>query len=224
MRYAEGDVDESIGGVVLAGGRSARMGADKAFVQLDGVRFIDIAIERARPQVHELAVSANEPLERFTGLGLRVIPDAAGAFAGPLAGIYSAMLWAQKALPHCRSLVSFAVDTPFFPRDLVARLRARRDDESAVLATAASGGRLEPIFTLWPVALAPELHAALHEPRIPRLADVVARYAPAVAVFASEPDAFLNINTPAELEAARRQARFHRPRRHIQEGREPNSP
>ena len=51
-----------IAGVVLSGGKSSRMGTDKASVKLGGKTLLDLAIARLSPQVGALAISANSPL------------------------------------------------------------------------------------------------------------------------------------------------------------------
>jgi molybdopterin-guanine dinucleotide biosynthesis protein A len=59
-------------GVILAGGKSARMGAEKAFVDLDGRPLIAHAIERSRRQAGALAISANDDPARFSSFALPV--------------------------------------------------------------------------------------------------------------------------------------------------------
>ena len=75
-----------IAGVVLAGGKSSRMGKDKAAVRLGAKTLLDLAIERLSPQVGTLAVSANSPLP----VPFPVLTDPIAGQAGPLAGILAA--------------------------------------------------------------------------------------------------------------------------------------
>lgn len=193
-----------IAGVILAGGRSSRMGGrDKAFVELGRRPLIGHAIERLGAQCAPLAINANGGAERFAAFGLPVLPDDPPDYAGPLAGVLAGLDWA--AAEGCSHIVTVAVDTPFFPRDLVARLRAETGPSG--LALAASGeGKIwrHPTFGLWPVALRDDLRAALGEGmrKIVLWADL---HDPGRADFGVDGgDPFFNINTPDDLAEAER--------------------
>ncbi len=192
----------SIAGVVLAGGRSSRMGFDKAMADLAGRPLVAHAVARLAPQVAAMAISSNEGGEAFAALGLPLVPDRDPNRPGPLAGILAAMEWAA-ASGH-GFVVTAPVDSPFAPADLVERLAAGADDGTIAIAT--SGKRPHPAFGLWPVALAPKLarHLAEAEDRS------VIRFARAAGMRLVEfplvggRDPFFNVNTPDDLDEARR--------------------
>lgn len=198
---------QSIIGVLLAGGKSSRMGGagDKCLSLLGGQTLLARAIARAQPQVTELILNAHGDAARFTPYGLAVIPDTIEGFAGPLAGILSALEWAQQYRPQCSHVASFATDTPFFPVDLVRQLRRSMDTQSAPLAIASSEGRSHPVFGLWPVALAADLRQAMTRENIRKVDLWAGRHGAAIAEFpAFACNAFFNINHPQDLaEAAR---------------------
>ncbi len=125
-------------------------------------------------------------------------------FAGPLAGVLTALDWAAANAPDCPWVASFATDAPFLPLDLVARLRAAVAAEGADLACARSGGRDQPVFGLWPVRLRDDLRAAMAAGV--RKVDIwTADYRRAVADFDTEPlDPFFNANRPDDLAEAER--------------------
>lgn len=184
-------------GVILAGGGGRRMGgADKALLRLDGQTLLQHAVDRIGPQVEALALSANGDLARFAGLGLPVLPDARPA--GPLSGILAALDWAAPR--GATALVSVAVDTPFFPQDLVPQLVLAAERAPEGLALAESGGRWHPTFGLWPMGLRDDLRATLArgEARMMAFAD---RHGAVTAAF-SDDRAFLNLNTPEDLARA----------------------
>lgn len=188
-------------GVILAGGEGRRMGgADKALLRLGGVTLAERAAARLGPQVARLAISANGDPVRLGFLGLPVLPDPPdmGPSRGPLSGVLAALDWAAAA--GAAAVASVAVDTPFFPADVVARLGAAAASAGGGPALAESGGRCHPTFGLWPVGLRHDLRAALArgEARVAAFAD---RHGAARAVFAAD-DAFLNLNTPADLARA----------------------
>ncbi len=182
-----------VAGVILAGGEGRRMGgADKAMLMLGGATLLARAVARLGPQVGDLAVSANGDPSRFAGL--RVLADPVPGLPGPLAGLLAGMDWAA-GLGAAR-LATVAVDTPFVPRDLVARLGA----VAARVAVASDGARLHPTAGLWDVALRDRLRADLAA-GARRLGDWAVA-AGAVAVAFDARDAFANINTPSDLAAA----------------------
>jgi len=187
-------MSRDIAGIVLAGGQSRRMGGgDKGLLDLGGRPVIAHVIDRlgcAR------AISANGDPGRFAAFGLPVLPDSVPGWPGPLAGVLAGMDWAAGQGFPC--IVTAAADTPFFPRDLAARLAGR--DAPVVLAT--SGGDEHPAFAVWDVALRDDLRAAL-ESGTRRMRDWMDAHGAVRVEFAGD-DPFFNINTPAELDAARR--------------------
>ncbi len=188
-------------GVILAGGKSARMGGgDKCLSLLAGQTLLSRAVARARPQVNELILNVNGDPARFAGTGLMIIPDMIEDYAGPLAGILSALEWAREQRPLCSHVASFASDTPFFPADLVARLIRAAQEKQLPLACAASGGRAHPVFGLWPVALADDLRHAMTRENMRKVDAWTARHGVALAEYPVLPfDPFFNINQQEDL-------------------------
>ena len=143
-----------VAGVLLAGGLARRMGGgDKCLRQLAGETLLARVIARAAPQVGPLILNANGDPARFAPYDLPVVADVVEGYAGPLAGILTALEWAAENAPHHPLVASFATDAPFLPRDLVQTMVEARDLAGADLACAASGGRAHPVFGLWPVEL-----------------------------------------------------------------------
>ena len=107
----------TVNGLILAGGRSQRMGTDKAGIVLAGKTLLQRSIELLRPQVHEIAISSNEPSAAVQSCNLPVLPDQIGGYLGPLAGMHAGLCrWPDDYV------LSVAVDLPFLPTDLVSRL------------------------------------------------------------------------------------------------------
>lgn len=97
---------EKASAIILAGGKSRRMGTDKAWLELNGEPLIVRVMGRVQQVADEILISANDPT-RFAALAARVIPDAF-LDAGPLAGIYAGL----AAAKHDAALV-VACDMPF---------------------------------------------------------------------------------------------------------------
>ena len=193
-------------GVLLAGGRSRRMGGgDKCLRALGRETILARIVARARPQVDTLILNAVGDAARFAAYSLPVVPDVIVGHAGPLAGVLTGMEWAARHAPQWPWIATFPTDAPFMPEDLVARLRKAVADEGARLACAASGGRTHPVVGLWPVGLGPELRRAMEAEEMRKIDRWTARYPLARVDFAAEPiDPFFNVNHPEDLKEAER--------------------
>lgn len=180
-------------------------GGDKCLRLLGGRPLLAHAIERARPQVDKLVLSANGDPARFASFHLPVVADSVPDFAGPLAGILAGLDWAARLRPAPHWIVSFATDTPFFPHDLGVRLIEAVTAQGTELATAASGGRSHPVFGLWPLAVRDELRDALTREGLRRIEIWTARYRLATVTYPATPtDPFFNANHPHDLAEAER--------------------
>ena len=184
-----------ITGIVLAGGQGRRMGGvDKGLVQLDGQPLIAHVLARLAPQVGDVVINANQNVERYRAFGYRVVTDAIGGFAGPLAGLHAGLTGA--ATPY---VVTAPCDSPFLPLDLVARLFAALARERAQLAVAKTFDQPHPVFALVQRDVLPHLASFLDSGG--RKVDAwYATLAVTEVPFDNEADAFRNINTRAELE------------------------
>ncbi|MGH6873739.1 MAG: molybdenum cofactor guanylyltransferase MobA [Aestuariivirgaceae bacterium] len=191
-----------VAGVILAGGLARRMGGgDKGLIALGGKPILAHVIERLRPQVTTLLINANGEAERFATYGLAVVADSIAGAAGPLAGVLAGLDWA--AGKGFDLIVTAATDTPFFPRDLVAKFREGAKTAKAQLAVAASGGRHHPVFGLWPCALREELRRALTEEGIRKVEDWTRRHPMATVAFEDRRyDPFFNVNRPEDVAEA----------------------
>jgi molybdopterin-guanine dinucleotide biosynthesis protein A len=200
------DPQSDVTGVVVAGGRSSRMGhTEKSLLDLAGAPVLGRVIERLRPQVGRMVINANGDPARFATFGLPVVAD---RMEGPLAGLQAGLEWSQREAPDARYVASVAADTPFIPDHLVARLLAAIEDTGATSAVASSGGAWTPVVGLWSVALADALADALRAGvrAVHRFAEAqgsaVVEF-PHREIGGERVDPFFNVNTPADLEKAR---------------------
>jgi len=224
---AEAGANGNVAGLILAGGRGARMGEiDKGLVRLRGRPLVDHVAATLAPQVAHLLVSANRNADSYARYAPVLADDPAhGAWQGPLAGIAAGL--AGSPLPW---VVTAPCDTPFLPQDLVARLAAAlRGDcvaDRAVdgtgdgiaeggatgranagakkgaprIAVAHAGGRRQSVCMLLPVDLLPALRAYLDagERRVDRWQDAHG----CIEVDCGAAAAFINLNTADELAQA----------------------
>ena len=196
-------------GVILAGGRATRMGGgDKGMRPVAGRRLLDHVIDRLSPQVAALAINANGDPSRFADFDLPVLADTVTGHAGPLAGVLAGMDWAAER--GASAIVTAAADTPFFPPDLVARLKAAAGPTGLALAASTDDtGKWQrhPTFGLWPVDLREDLRAALSG-GLRKIVLWTEQHAAGRAEFPDRPhDPFFNVNTPEDISRAEELAR-----------------
>lgn len=186
-----------VSGLVLAGGRSARLGTDKRAVWLDGVTLLDRALGLLAGLSDDVMVAA--PPDALTaGRTVRIIPDAMPGH-GPMAGILAGLTQGR----HKRVLV-IPVDMPMLTATFL-RFLAGVDPDAAVTVPAWSAG-LEPLVAVYHAACASAIaeflaqgsaavHAFINSTalRVHRVEEQdIRRY--------GEPsDLFHNINTPEDL-------------------------
>ena len=189
-------------GVILAGGQARRMGgADKPLTEIAGKPLLQYVVERLSPQLTHLLLNANGDAERYAQFNLPVQEDIVTGFAGPLAGVLSAMAWARAFQPQVSHVITVAADTPFYPGEYVDNMLAAVDEKNT-LACASYKGRTQPVFGLWPVDLHNELHQALVEEDIHKVDLFTARYGVADVNFDAMPfNPFFNVNRIEDVAA-----------------------
>jgi molybdopterin-guanine dinucleotide biosynthesis protein A len=188
--------------VILAGGRSSRMGGgDKCLLPVGGKPLIAHIVERVTPQTRDILINTNSDPAPFLKFDLPVLADAITGFQGPLAGLLTGMLWSRRRHPRAAYLLSVASDVPFLPDDLVAQLSRALSEQNADIAIATCALGTHPTIGLWPVDLADRLEYDLMHTQVRSMHRWLSEFRIAHALFASE--ALANINTPDELEICR---------------------
>jgi len=190
-------------GAVLVGGRSQRMGSDKALMVIDGgVPLVAALVGALQTCCEEVLLVGGDPA-RFVGrdLSARFVADAAPG-AGPLAGILGALDHARH--PGC---LVVACDMPFVTSELLQAMAAEPTDYSALAYPGPDG--LEPLLAIYTRTCTELLRAALAVGELRArdfLARLGARALPDAVLDRVDPErrASTNVNTPEELAAAHR--------------------
>lgn len=199
--------------LILAGGRSRRMGQDKIWMALDGVPLVERVVRRVLPVAGEILFSANAP-ERFAalacalsqqGVPAQVVADLYPG-AGPLAGIHAGLTAARHDW-----LLALAADMPFVDLALVEGLAGLAAGADAVVPQMPhpETGALtwEPLHALYRRSCLPAIAARLAagERRVQCfLPDVQVRAVAAEEIARFDPAglSFFNVNTPDEWQRA----------------------
>lgn len=196
-------LDQTVLGVVLAGGRSARFGADKAAAMLGRQNLLTHVCGRCSGQVDTLLVNRNGDASTYRRTGYETLADE-HPDQGPLAGVLAGLAYAS-ACGHAYVAI-FACDMPFVPHDCVARLHAGLEATDADYAVAWHDGREHHAAALWRVrCLTPLSNAfsgglrSLHG-----VANVLNKTIVKFPFCGNAPDgnAFFNINTFGDLARA----------------------
>lgn len=191
-----------LGGIILAGGQSRRMGTNKALLRLtpDGPTLIEGVVDALRP-FGPLVLVTNTP-EVYAWLGLAMVPDALPG-TGALGGLYS-------GLDAASALYNFVVacDMPALQPALLQHMADQPRDYDVLIprwqVPHDPRPQLETLHALYSRACLPALRAHLDagdRRLISFLPDVRVRYLDEPALRAVDPDlrSFRNLNTPDEL-------------------------
>ena len=190
--------------VILAGGQSRRMDrTDKSFLKIGKKKLLDMTIERLQLQSNRMAINTNSYSSEYKRYGLPILHDLVEGFLGPLAGILTAMKWAEDI--GYEKVITVAVDTPLFPENLLKELFQKMDASNSDIVFAASLGKhkqkkvLHPVFGLWKTYLCNDLSKEL-ERGLRKVTLWSKRHKSSSVCFAKELiDPFFNVNTPGDI-------------------------
>ncbi|MGH8530220.1 MAG: molybdenum cofactor guanylyltransferase MobA [Nevskiales bacterium] len=182
-----------ITGLILAGGRSSRMGRDKGLLTLHGRRLIEHVLIHLRSQVSAALISANDNLDAYSTYGVPVIPDLRADFCGPLAGIEAGLTSAKTDWLLC-----VPCDATHLPSDLVVRMRMQLEETDAELCAVENPDGLLPVCCLVPKRLLPDLNVYLDLGER-GVGGWLRRHKLATVNYQHWPARYWSVNTPREL-------------------------
>lgn len=190
-----------IAGVILAGGRSSRMGvADKCLLPFGGSTIIGHVIATLAPQISRILINSNSDADKFLPYDLPVRADIVPGYCGPLAGILTGMRWAEEAVPGARHILAVAGDMPFLPFDLAGKLSAAIGDGDAAIVL--SDGRTHPTAALWRIGLAARLEQEIVQNGLRKMHDWLKLLDVSTVEYPASPSLFFNINSQTDLAGA----------------------
>jgi molybdenum cofactor guanylyltransferase len=185
--------EKEVSVVILAGGEGQRMGGrDKGLIVYHGKPLIEHVLDIIPPGVAGIVISANRNLERYCQYG-QVVADEEEDFAGPLAGILTAMQHTDT--PY---LLVLPCDTPDLPPELPDRLYQALKSQQADIAVASSGERQHFVIALLKTDLRDDLQDYLASGER-RVGHWQRRHKVVYVEFDSQGDRFRNINKPEQL-------------------------
>lgn len=187
----------AINGLVLAGGKSRRMGRDKDLIQWHGKEQRYFAADLLQPFCEEVFISCRS--EQISGIdpAYKALPDTF-LDMGPLGGILSAMRSQRD-----RAWLVIACDLPLLNEDIIRFLMTSRDPQKiATTYQSPYDGLPEPLITIWePRSYSSLLHFLGKDITCPR--KVLINNNNDVALLqAPQPEMLMNVNTPKEAAKA----------------------
>ena len=198
--------------VILSGGQSRRMDRnDKALLSITNQTLLEIVVERLHQQTQKVAINTNSNNLQYMKHGLPVLNDHIGGFLGPLAGILTAMKWANDT--GYKKVATVAVDTPLFPENLLKEFDKKMEETDSDIVFAASISdqkqmkNLHPVFGLWKTYLWEDLRNDL-EKGVRKVTLWSDRHKASSVCFSDERiDPFFNINTPDDIKVLKERLR-----------------
>ena len=143
----------TISAVILAGGKARRMGGqDKGLQTLGKQSLIQYVINRLQPQIHDISINANRNQTEYAQFGFPVFSDELPDFQGPLSGMLTALEKTESDF-----ILFTPCDTPFFPTNLLDKLKSAVENDRTLIAYACDEEREHPVFCLMSVQLKEKL-------------------------------------------------------------------
>lgn len=194
-------METGVTGVLLAGGKSRRMGEDKRYLVVGEQTLLERGLTVLHSIFEEVLVviaQDSAPLGVESKVVRDLVPD-----CGSLGGLYTGLLQATK--PY---IFVVACDMPFLNHAVIAQFTSR--SESADIVMAKLNGRLHPMHALYSKRCLPVLEQMVQARQfkiqeIVSKSSLLVKYITEQDLITCDPNghSFYNVNTSADLEAAR---------------------
>ena len=188
-----------IAAIILSGGKSSRMGEDKALLNLGRQKMIEHVLNEMKDVFMDILIIGNPELYDFPGVPVKpdIIPG-----RGPLSGIHAGLIHTGKDYVFVT-----ACDMPFVNKKLIQYMINNLDNNCDVLIPKV-GQFMEPLFALYGRRCITPIEENLHAGRY-KVLDFLPKvrvnyiYPEEINAFIKPEKVFFNVNTPQELEQAK---------------------
>ena len=196
--------ENNILAVILAGGKSKRMGQDKHMIKLGQKTLIEHSVTKVQKFFNKLIIVSNHKINHISNKNIEVIPDNLKGQQGPLVGVFSAYEWVKKNNKQFDWIATFPCDTPFFPEDLIKEFIKKSLKKKSKLYFASSKGQRHNVFGLWSISLYENLKNDILNTDIRKVQDWADKNNVEKIEFTFKNfDPFFNINTKEDLQKAK---------------------
>lgn len=183
-----------ISGFILAGGKSTRMGFDKAFLLINNKPLLQIMIDVIEPFCQHVAISGQNP--DYATFQVGMVPDTYSD-CGPISGLYSVL---KQSSTDWNLIVS--VDVPFLNEELIRFLILNIGEYDCVIPQHKAG--IEPLAGLYHRRIWPAIAAQISKGNYKLtglLSEIKTRFVDCNLIVEKYPELFLNINSKEDFEA-----------------------
>ena len=189
-------------GAIIAGGQSRRMaGANKLLLELNGEYLVARAARKLSQHVDQVVINLQSEEKTVASLGYPIILDEQKDHLGPLAGISSVLKWVANSGMDIDYVMTVPADAPFFPTDLVNKLKAAIGSND--IAIAHYDGYSQQLFGLWSVKCSDDLSEYLDDPDNRKVMTFIrSQNWVQVEIQKQDVDPFMNINTQEDWQLA----------------------
>jgi len=182
-------------GVILSGGKSSRMGENKAFVPVNGERLIDRTVRLFRAVFKEVIIVTSSPmdyLDQDAAIATDIFPE-----KGALGGIFTGLFYASEEYAFVA-----ACDMPFLNRAFVEQMISQAAGYDIVVPAPPDG--LQPLHAVYNHRCLPVIRGLIERNRLKitgfypghRLLKISPEV---IRSFDPEERMFMNVNTPEDL-------------------------
>jgi molybdopterin-guanine dinucleotide biosynthesis protein A len=194
-------VYKDITGVILAGGKSSRMGSAKEFLSVNGKPMLDNVLDVLHPLFYEIFVVTNDK-KRFPNLRRTKVVEDLVRGSGPLGGIYTGLRTIT-----CEKAFFVACDMPFLHNALIRKLLdcAGQSDYDCVIPRSTKGP--EPLHAVYSRKIIQRIEESLKGKDLSIVQLIKRCRCKYFDVTEEEASSFLNINTPQDLKEIETYAR-----------------
>lgn len=188
--------------VILAGGKSSRMnGVNKAFLDINNQKLINIILCKFINLKLPIAINANQHINKFKQLNKNVIKDKNYVGLGPLSGVYTAMNWTETQ--GVNWVLTLPCDVPFFPNDIFFKVeeKIKKIDKNIKIISFSSNEKKHSIISAWNLCLKKDLKFAL-ENEVRKVDTFVSQFKNENLNYSFDTkslDPFFNINSENEI-------------------------
>lgn len=185
--------------ILLAGGKSSRMGENKSFVLLEGVPLIEVVLQRISPIFSLPPLLVTNSPELYSYLGVEMVGDVVED-KGPLGGVHAALTYSQVEYNFI-----FACDMPFIQENFINYMIESFQGEDVLMPRY---HRAQPLHAIYAKRCLPFIEQTLEQGQGKILAFLPAatvRYLEITEIIKipGATQAFVNINNPQDLEDAK---------------------
>jgi molybdopterin-guanine dinucleotide biosynthesis protein A len=184
-------------GIILAGGKNSRMGTNKAFLKIDGIRLIDNILAVFQKIFPEIIIVTNDPLSYTEFSEILIVTDIYKE-KGALGGIYTGLFYAT----YDYSFVA-ACDMPFLNEDFIIYLTGQMGKHDIIVPELSEG--FQPLHAIYSKNCLSHIKKLLIADKLKitgfykevRLLSIPEEK---IKPFNKDGRLFLNVNTPEDLE------------------------